>query len=299
MRVAVSGLRGQLGSNILRQALGQSDKTRDISQKIEVLAVPRHLNLTDAQSVRGFFIANHIECLINCAAWTDVDGAEKDPEKTYLINALAPGVLARVARSAHIGFLHVSTEAVFSGASNSRYKEGEVPDPKSIYGKSKLAGEIAVQEENSDALIFRTSWLYSAGFETNFPTRLYKQLRAGNDEVRVVTDVVGNPTPARFLATALLASAVNRPQGGLYHVCTEGGVSKFKWAQHLAEIWGYPAGRIVPVQSSQFRTVAPRSTYVDLDTTKFQALALVEVPDWLSASNAYWSETRKPGKARD
>jgi dTDP-4-dehydrorhamnose reductase len=230
------------------------------------------------------------DAVINCAAWTNVDAAETHVNEAWSINAKFPACLAKATDRLKIPLVHISTEAVFSGKSCSPYKESDTPDPISVYGQSKLAGEVAVLEENSRAIVARTSWLYSANSSSNFPSRLRSQLRAGQTEIPVVTDVIGNPTPAPLLAHAVGSSLWFGLSGGLYHVACQGAVSKCDWAKHLCTIWGFDSRVIVKTTTSDFRSPAPRSLHVDLNNAKFRAAGVIEMPHWKEASLRYWHD---------
>jgi dTDP-4-dehydrorhamnose reductase len=256
------------------------------------------MNRADVQ-VDDSFLGKRLDSLqcdavINCAAWTDVDAAESNPQETWSLNAEFPRALARVTARMKIPLVHVSTEAVFSGRERQKpYTETDEPDPLTVYAKSKRAGESAVLGANLLALVMRTSWLYSIEAYTNFPNRLKSQFQAKESSVAVVSDVIGNPTPAPTLAVAILKSLNAALSGGLYHVACRGSVSKYHWAQHLCEVWGIPLDRVTPTTTQDFPSKATRSLTVNLDCSRFDATGVFELPSWEQASREYWANTAR------
>ncbi len=249
---------------------------------------PRSLDLRDATSVAAFVIAERPDAVINAAAMTDVDGAHLDPERAMSVNALGPAAIARACEKVGARFLQVSTEAVFDGRRGVSYKETDACQPVSVYGVSKLAGEHLVRAYSPDAIVIRTSWLYSMDAEMNFPTRLLRQLQDPVSEVRVVTDIVGNPTPASLLADALLRIVDTPIPAGTYHVCCTGAASKYDWAEQIMVTAGIDLNRLQATTSDQYETVAQRPHHVDLDTSLFTNLGLLDIPDWRTAWSRAW-----------
>lgn len=270
-RILTFGASGQLGRALL--SAGQA----------EVQAAPRSVDIADAQAV--------LECVrdvapawvVNAAAMTDVDGAHLDPERAMAVNALGPAHLARAAHDVGARLVHVSTEAVFDGESIQPYTEEDVCRPVSVYGAAKLAGEHLVSIYSPDSFVLRTSWLYSGATGTNFPTRILEQLGDPERTINVVTDIVGNPTPTGVLADAILAVVGRPPAPGTYHVCCRGAASKFDWAVEIAEVAGHDPGRIRPVTSAEYPTIAMRPKHVDLDCGKFTDTGLLRLPTWREA----------------
>jgi dTDP-4-dehydrorhamnose reductase len=176
--------------------------------------------------------------------------------------------------------VHISTEAVFDGLSHAPYSEEDPCHPVSIYGSTKLAGEKLVQILNPSAFVLRTSWLYASSREANFPSRLLDQLTKGRQPVPVVTDIVGNPTPASLLAEAITRIICNPPEPGIYHVCCQGSASKFEWARQIAEANGFGKERIVETESRLYPSTAKRPQHVDLSCAKFLRTGLMNLPRW-------------------
>jgi dTDP-4-dehydrorhamnose reductase len=197
MKVLVTGANGQLGSEIKARS--------EQFPGIEFLFTDvNDLDLTDFESVRAYCEQNKPSFIVNCAAYTAVDVAETDVDLATLINTKVPAFLGKVATETGAKIIHISTDYVFDGTACMPYQEADLVDPDSVYGKTKLNGEIALVKEEPKAIIIRTSWLYS-GFGKNFVKTMIK-LGVERDELKVVVDQVGTPTFAGDLAEAILAS---------------------------------------------------------------------------------------------
>jgi len=269
-RILVFGASGQLGRALLSAAPSTAS------------GAPRSVDVADSHGVFECVRNAAPDWVVNCAAMTDVDGAHVHPQQAFAVNALGPGNIARAAESAGARVVQISTEAVFRGA-DVAYTEDDACLPVSVYGSSKLAGESLVSIYCPDSYVLRTSWLYSAETGSNFPTRLLEKLRASQGMASVVTDIVGNPTPAAVLARAILAVISRPPPGGTYHVCCRGATSKFEWAVAIATQAGFGPDRITPVTSKEYPTVARRPERVDLDCAKFLKTGLLGLPTWRDA----------------
>ena len=268
------GAHGQLGSEFLAQASnGQWD----------VVPAPRHLRLEDSEAVGAFIRQWEAQWVVNAAAMTDVDAAHLDPERAFRVNGLAPGVLASTAREVGARVVHISSEAVYAGSSEVPYTEGDACEPVSVYGVSKLTGDLLTLTFSPESYVLRTSWLYSGQRGSNFPTRILNQLEDPERKLSVVTDIVGNPTPTSLVVDAINAILRSPPDPGLYHVCAREPASKFDWAVEIATQAGFDPGRINPVSGDSYPTVAHRPKYVDLDCSKFEATGLLELPPWRAA----------------
>jgi len=273
-RIVLFGAHGQLGSEFLAQAAGG---------QWDVVPAPRDLRLEDSEAVGAFVRQCEPMWVINAAAMTDVDAAHLDPDRALRVNGLAPGVLARAAHQVGARVIHISSEAVYDGLSEVPYVEGDACQPVSAYGVSKLTGDLLTLTYSPDSCVLRTSWLYSRQQGSNFPTRIIDQLRDPGKKLSVVTDIVGNPTPTSLLVDAIIVVLTSPPDPGLYHVCAREPASKFDWAVEIATQAGFDPGRITPVSSDAYPTVARRPKYVDLDCSKFEATGLLELPTWRDA----------------
>jgi len=263
--------------------LGTAIRSAAADAGLDLVEVPRSVDLTDPLRVSEFVASHAPAWIINAAAMTDVDGAHVDPQAAMAVNGLGPGFLARAAHACEARLVHVSTEAVFDGGSPVPYREEDRCSPVSVYGASKLAGEQLVGIYSPESYVLRTSWLYSGATGANFPTRLLAQLEDPERAISVVTDVVGNPTPTGVLTEAILAVMSETPRPGTYHVCCTGSASKFDWAVAIAESAGYDPARISATTSDSYPTVAKRPKHVDLDCAKFASLGLTNLPTWRDA----------------
>ncbi len=263
-----------MGSEFLAQA--------SVGQR-EVVPAPRDLRLEDSEAVGAFVRQCEPQWVLNAAAMTDVDAAHLDPNGALRINGLAPGVLASTAQEMGARVLHISSEAVYDGSSELSYTEGDACQPVSVYGVSKLTGDLLTLTYSPESYVLRTSWLYSGQRGSNFPTRILDQLEDPGKKLSVVTDIVGNPTPASLVVSAIHAILYRPPDPGLYHVCARGPASKFDWAVEIATQAGFDPGRINPVTSEAYPTVARRPKFVDLDCSKFQTTELLQLPTWRDA----------------
>ncbi len=231
------------------------------------------------------------QVIINAVAYTAVDKAEEEQKKAGLINAIAPGVLAEEAQKRKIPLIHYSTDYVFNGKKGSLYVESDQPDPLNVYGRSKLDGEIAVQQAGGAALILRTSWVYSMR-QGGFVTKVLQWSRQ-QSVLRMVTDQVGNPTWARMLAEVnaqLLAMAGQDLYGwftqyaGLYHLAGGGNANRLEWARAILDNDAHPEEHTVKeLQSAlthEFPTLAVRPLFSAMDCSLFTRKLGLFLPDW-------------------
>jgi len=264
MRILLTGAAGQLGRQILAQ-----DEIHTIAPFSR-----QELDITDLALVRDAVRAHRPDLVMNAAAFNDVDRAEADPGAAYLVNAVGPRNLALAAAETGASVLHVSTDYVFDGQQTSPYHEYDRPAPLSHYGRSKLAGEIAVREMNPRHFVVRTSWVYEPR-GNNFPKTLYA-LALKQPEVKVVSDVKGSPTSAAHLARAIL-TLIDTGAFGTYHLAGAGeGASWFELATHFFRELGLKTV-VLPVPSSDFPRPAPRPRYSVLRTIQQPQILL---PPW-------------------
>ena len=248
--VVVVGAAGQLGRQLVEAFTSAGD---------DVVGVGRsELDLADATA--GDMIASlQPEVVVNAAAWTDVDGCARDPERAMLLNGVAPGVLAAGAARAGALFVQVSTNEVFDGSSPDAYSERDKPRPINPYGASKLAGERAVAEAAPRHLVVRTAWLFGPG-GTNFVTKILAaadRAAAGGTALSVVADEWGNPTWTPALAAAIAGLADGYPAGGIVHLAGQPAASRLAWARVALEA----GGRVVRVEPTS-RSAFPRASTV-------------------------------------
>ena len=245
MRVLITGGRGQLGAELAALLAA----THDVHAPARAA-----LDVTDHGSVGSAVAAFRPELVLHAAAWTDVDGAEADSAGAHRVNEHGSRVVARAARAIGAGLVAYSTDYVFPGDARDGYVESDPTGPRSIYGASKLAGELAVRDEHAGAQIVRTAWVFSPRGR-NF---LLTMLRAGaeQDELRVVDDQVGCPTATSHLAAATM-QLVERCSAGTYHLAGGGSVSWNGFARAIMEEAGLPA-RVTAMSTAELARPAPR-----------------------------------------
>ncbi len=193
--ILVTGSNGQLGSELKKISTAYSQYKFTFLTREE-------LPLEKPAIIENYFEANQFDFMINCAAYTAVDKAESEKELAFRINATAAGELAVICRKNHTKFIHISTDYVFDGNAQIPYKEDSLTNPQTVYGASKLAGERLVVEENLDAIIIRTSWVYSS-YGNNFVKTMLRLFQE-KDEINVVNDQIGSPTYAADLAEVIM-----------------------------------------------------------------------------------------------
>ena len=277
MKVLITGANGQLGRSLLVAPVNAGEFTWIPTDYPE-------LDITDTSAIEHWFDKVSPDVMINCAAYTAVDQAEKEPEKARKINAAGPWMLALSAKKAGIPFIHLSTDYVFPGTNRVPYRETDTPGPLSVYGRTKLEGEQAVIQAAGPSIILRTSWLYSE-FGKNF---VLTMLRLGRerDQLGVVMDQIGSPTYARDLANAIITLLKNlrdRPEvltsPSIYHFCNTGEASWFDFAKEIFNYSGLSC-QVMPLRTEQYPQPAPRPAYSVLDTSRFREEFGVLIPDW-------------------
>jgi dTDP-4-dehydrorhamnose reductase len=249
VKILVTGAGGMLGREAVSAAAAAGHEALGL----------RHaeLDVTDPEAVRARVDSERPDAVINCAAYTNVDGAEEERGTALELNGRAPGVLAAAAAEAGAAVLHLSSDYVFDGARGKPYVESDRPAPLSAYGESKLAGEAPVAEANARHYIVRSAWLFGVGGRNFVDTML--RLGGERDEVRVVDDQVGSPTFCPDLAQALTA-LLETGEHGIHHVAGAGACS---WAELAAETFAH-AGvdcRVVPVTTAEMDRPAARPAF--------------------------------------
>ncbi len=269
MKILLTGAGGQLG-----QALQVSLRTHDV-----VALEHRQLDITQLNAVRDAVAAHQPHLVINAAAFNDVDKAETHPEEAYAGNALGPRNLAVATAARNLALLHVSTDYVFDGSAHRPYNEFDPTNPRSVYGKSKLAGEQAVRVLNQRHYVVRTAWLFST-VGRNFAKAICAL--AERPEVRVVSDQYGSPTYAPHLAEGL-ARLIDTGAYGTYHVAGKGGTSWFELTRTLYRCLGIRTP-VHPVSTAEFPRPAERPRYSVLTTLQDPAIML---PPWEAGVAAF------------
>ncbi len=282
-RVLVTGANGQLGTALRKRA------TKPANHLVATFTDFNELDITSDQQVDNFFQQNHFDYLVNCAAYTAVDRAEDEPERAFLINGHAPGLLAEACKSHGTKLFHISTDYVFDGMSNSPYHESSPVNPLSVYGKSKLMGENKVLESGV-GMVIRTSWLYSTT-GNNFVKTILRNA-SSKAQLNVVFDQVGTPTLADDLAAVLLqiiekGDSSFRPE--IFHYSNEGVCSWYDFAYEIVAIAGLPC-RINPIETNDYPTRAIRPRYSVLSKEKIRNLLPIEIPYWRDSLKTFLKE---------
>lgn len=272
MRVLVTGSKGQLGYEI-REASIESNDTFLFTDVVE-------LDICDLEKLELYCRTNKIDLIVNCAAYTNVDHAEKDEETANKINNLAVANLAEVAKNLNIVLIHISTDYVFGGGKNTPLKEDDQINPLGVYGKTKRLGEEAILLSGCEYLIFRTAWLYSWRAKNFVRTML--ELTLNKKEIKVVFDQVGTPTNAKDLAKVIVKIITNRSfkgNKGIYHFSNEGVCSWFDFAWTINRLADHNC-IVQPCYSSEFPSPVERPSYSVLDKTKIKRTFNIEIPYW-------------------
>ncbi len=284
MNILVTGANGQLGNEMRIVTKGSKDNylfTDVVDVEGQMTTI---LDITNLDAVKRIVSDCDVKAIINCAAWTNVDGAES-PEKhnlVELLNAKAPENLAVAMKEVGGLLVHISTDYVFGGEPyNTPCKENQKGTPTGVYGLTKLHGEQNIQNSGADYLIFRTAWLYSE-FGKNF-VKTMLNLTATKPQLKVVFDQAGTPTYAYDLAKAIFDIIENRKytgNTGIYHYSNEGVCSWYDFTKMIAEYSGQTECDIQPCHSDEFPSPVKRPAYSVLDKTKVKETFGVDVPYW-------------------
>lgn len=285
MRIAVLGSGGMLGQDLCPA----------LEARHEVIPVPREAaDVTEPGALLAYLEPERPDVLINCAAATDVDRCEQEPDWAYRVNAWGAWSAASVAEALQARFIHLSTDFVFSGERGREYHEWDPTDPVSLYGASKLAGEQAVWRACRRASVVRTQWLYGRGGRSFPRAILNAAARAGETGLRIVTDQVGAPTYTRHLARKL-AWLVEWPADGLYHINNGGECTRYAWARETLAL----AGMEVPltgIRSEDWPTPARRPARSTLRRYALELMGQDDMPDWRAGLADYIQELRDAGE---
>jgi dTDP-4-dehydrorhamnose reductase len=272
MKLLITGAKGQLGRS-LQQVL----RIRDF----EVQPLNHDdLDITDVETIRRVVSESKPDVIVNAAAYTNVEQAELEPQKAFSINETAVRNLAIVAREASAKFVHFSTDYVFSGANEKPWQISDEAKPLSVYGRSKLAGEIAAMEEFSEnSLIIRTAWLYSP-FGNNFYKTILNLALSNGDPIYVVNDQFGQPTNAEDLSNLLVLALLRNVPPGLYHGSNSGVATWHDFAVEIFKLAGSDINRVKAISSKDYKTKASRPEYSVLDNSKWADFGVKELAPW-------------------
>ena len=271
MNILVTGCNGQLGNEM---QLLEKENPQHTYFNTDVA----ELDITDQDAIERFVFENDIDGIVNCAAYTAVDKAEDNEELCTKLNAEAPAYLAASVGKRGGWMIQISTDYVFDGTQHTPYTEDDDTCPNSVYGKTKLVGELNVQKFCDNSMIIRTAWLYST-FGNNFVKTM---IRLGNErpELGVIFDQIGTPTYARDLAVAIF-SAINKGiVPGIYHFSDEGVISWYDFTKAIHRIAGIKTCHVRPLHTAEYPTPARRPHYSVLDKTKIKQVYGIEIPYW-------------------
>jgi len=271
MDILVTGANGQLGSEIKKLT-----KNSDIYNFVFV--DKEQINITSVDQIERYFTQFSFAYCVNCAAYTAVDKSEEDYNTAYSVNVNGAENLALVCKKFNTTLIHISTDFVFDGKSNTAYSENDYPDPQNIYGITKLKGEKKIREIIKKHFILRTSWLYSS-YGNNFVKTMLR-LGTERDLVNVVDDQYGTPTYAGDLALIILKIIKNQSTAyGLYHYSNEGIASWYDFAQRIFKFSNINI-KIKPISTNQFPLPAKRPVFTVLKKDKIKKAFNIEIPHW-------------------
>lgn len=269
----VTGANGQLGNEMQRIVAANPGRVKAFFTDVDTL------DITDANAVETFVQQHSINVIVNCAAYTAVDRAEDDTALCTKLNVDAVANLAKAASNHGARVLHISTDYVFDGCNCRPYEETDEPNPKSVYGVTKLQGERELLKYAPGSIIVRTAWLYSP-FGKNFVKTMIA-LGESRDTLSVVCDQVGTPTAAADLAAAIFAIiTADEWKPGIYHFSNEGAISWYDFTKAIHRIAGISGCTVSPIKSKDYPTRAVRPFYSVLDKTKIKAAYGITIPYW-------------------
>ena len=271
MNILITGCNGQLGNEML---LLEKDYSQHTWHNTDVA----ELDITNQLAVEQFVAEKKIDGIVNCAAYTAVDKAESDNERCTTLNTVAPAYLAAAVEKRGGWMIQISTDYVFNGTKHTPYVETDTPCPDSVYGSTKLAGELGVQKFCRKAMIIRTAWLYST-FGNNFVKTMIR-LGKEKEQLGVIFDQVGTPTYARDLARAIMTAIEKGVVPGVYHFSNEGVISWYDFTKASHRLAGINTCRVKPIHTAEYPTPAHRPHFSVLDKTKIKQTYGIEVPYW-------------------
>lgn len=271
MNILITGANGQLG-NEMRVLSAEHPVHTYFFTDVE------ELDICNAEGVKTFVKDNHIDIIVNCAAYTAVDKAEDNAEFCDKLNHMAPGYLAEAAEAYGAGLIQISTDYVFDGTAHIPYTEDAPTCPNSVYGRTKLSGEQEVMSRCTRAMIIRTAWLYST-FGNNFVKTMLR-LGRERESLGVVFDQIGTPTYAADLAQAIFAAIEQGIKPGVYHFSNEGVCSWYDFTLAIHRLAGITTCKVSPLHTDEYPAKAPRPHYSVLDKTKIKQTYNIEIPHW-------------------
>ena len=287
MKILVTGSTGQLAGKI-RELSGTTNELNFI------FASKDKLDITNTTELQRFFSSEKIDVLINCAAYTNVDGAESTYQQANKVNNFAVKEISRLSETYNFIFVHISTDYVFDGSKGRPYREKDKTSPLGAYGKSKSDGEVSIMENNCRSIIIRTSWLYS-NLGSNFVKNLLN-LAQENESLKVVDDQLGSPTSAKDLSKAIIHMIKSKifieasSKKEIFHFCNSGVCSWYELANEVIKIKKLDC-KIIPCKTSEYKNVAKRPFYSALNNEKFSNSFSFDIKTWQEALELSLQET--------
>ena len=271
MNILITGCNGQLGNEI---RLLEKNYPQYEFFNTDV----KELDITNLLAVEQFVAENKIDGIVNCAAFTAVDKAEDNKERCTTLNTVAPAYLASAVEKRGGWMIQISTDYVFDGTKHTPYVETDTPCPNSVYGSTKLAGELGVTKFCKRSMIIRTAWLYST-YGNNFVKTMIR-LGKEKSELGVIFDQVGTPTYAHDLAQVIMTAIEKGIQPGVYHFSNEGVISWYDFTKAIHRLGGITTCHVRPLHTAEYPTPAHRPHYSVLDKTKIKQTYHIEIPYW-------------------
>jgi dTDP-4-dehydrorhamnose reductase len=273
MKILVTGANGMVARAVAAHC-------REIGD--HVIALTRQqLNIADRSEVFDSLRKHVPDAVLNCAAYTDVDGAESHPESSRAANTLGVQYLAEGASEIGARLVTISTDYVFDGSNRGFYTEEDTPNPQGVYAETKYAGEVAALDANPNAVVVRSGWIYGTG-GTNFLSVMHELLREGK-RIKAIGDSYGTPTFAGDLAKRLREMAAME-ESGIFHVTNVGdGTSYLGFAEKVCEIGGFDRGLIDPVSNDDLKRPAPRPVSSKLASVRLESVGLRPLQHWEAA----------------
>lgn len=285
MRVLILGSNGQLGYDFqnLFDKLSMDNIATDYKE----------LNIVNKEETEKFFQEHgRFDVVINCAAYNDVDKAENDKEKCYLLNSEAPARLAEMSKKMDSIFVTYSTDFVFDGLKNEPYTEEDIPNPLSVYGQSKYMGETNVLKAYEKSYVIRTSWVFGIA-NNNFNKQIINWSKT-KSELNIVDDQTSVPTYSKDLAE-FSWELIKTNKFGLYHLTNSGECSKYEQAKYVLEKIGWK-GKLGTAKTKDFNLAAKRAEYTKLSSEKFEKLLGKKIPNWKDAIDRFLEEMKNEGE---
>jgi dTDP-4-dehydrorhamnose reductase len=279
MKVAILGANGQIG-NALSKALSKNYKVEKITRK--------KLNYYNLKQVKQFLLNKNHNLIINAAAYTQVDQAEKEKNKATILNAKFPKLLSKIAKIKNIPLIHYSTDYVFSGKSKISYKENSKPNPINFYGKSKLQGDQYLLASNCKGIILRVSWVYANKGKNFLNTILY--ISKKNKVLKIINDQIGTPTNASFIANItkqLIEKKIQNNKIKIINVCPNKNTSWYKLTKYLFQKLNNKKVKILKIKTKDYKRIANAPLFSQLNNKKLQLILKKKLPDWKTGVNLF------------